>query len=211
MQYNMVDPNSAQYKQHLQRIRSLRTQVVLWLLVLALGVLLIPLMLITGWVRSDVTRLDDELMYLQGAISAASNPSSDVTKLNADIAGVNHLVTLMETVTVPSGVDWPQIINAAIQYDPTTLQITSLTQTDKQIQLSGRATTNDAVVQYQKALIDSSAFRDVQVVSLPTLEPTPMPVAPTNKSKEQAPVATAGPPLGNIEFVIDLVVGSSPP
>src|SRR5262245_15985620 len=115
MQYNMIDPNSAQYKQHLQRLRSLRTQVVLWLLVLALGVLLIPLMLVSGWVRTDATRIEDDLMSMQSAMSAASAPSAEVTKLNADIAGVNHLVTLMETVTVPSGVNWPQVINAAIQ------------------------------------------------------------------------------------------------
>lgn len=208
MQYNMMDPNSAQYRQHIQRLRSLRTQVVLWLLVLALGVLLIPLTLISGWVRNDAARLEDDLMSIQSAMSAAGGPSAEVTKLNTDIAGVNHLVTLMETVTVPSGVNWPLVVNAAMQYDPTTIEITSLTQGDKQLQLSGRATTNDAVVQYQKALIDSGAFRDVQVVSLSTAQPTPIPVAPTNKNKNQqpAPVATTEPPFGDIEFVIALVV-----
>jgi Tfp pilus assembly protein PilN len=208
MQYNMIDPNSVQYKQHIQGLRSLRRQVILWLLVLALGVLLIPLMLISGWVRSDATRVEDDLMSVQSALSAAGAPSAEVNKLNTDIAGVNHLVTLMETVTVPSGVNWPLVINAAMQYDPAGVQITSLTQTDQQIQLAGRATNNDAVVQYQKSLIDSGAFRDVQVISLSTAQPTPIPVAPTNKNKNQqpTPVATAVPPFGDIAFVIDLVV-----
>jgi Tfp pilus assembly protein PilN len=208
MQYNMIDPNSVQYKQHIQGLRSLRRQVVLWLLVLALGVLLIPLMLVSGWVRSDATRVEDDLMSVQSALSAAGAPSAEVNKLNTDIAGVNHLVTLMETVTVPSGVNWPLVINAAMQYDPAGIQVTSLTQTDQQIQLAGRATNNDAVVQYQKSLIDSGAFRDVQVVSLSTAQPTPIPAAPTNKNKNQqpTPVATVEPPFGDIAFVIDLVV-----
>src|SRR4051794_26015908 len=133
MQYNMIDPNNAQYRDHLKRLRSLRTQVVLWLLVLALGVMLVPLVLVTGWVRTDVTRLSDELASTQNLIAAASNPSAKVTELNADIAGVNQVISLMQTVTIPSGVNWPLIIGAAGQYDPNAVEITSLTQSNQQI------------------------------------------------------------------------------
>src|SRR3954454_8203030 len=98
MQYNMSDPNSPQYQQHMQRLRSLRTQVVLWLLVLALGVLLIPLMLVSGWVRTDVTRLEDELLSTQAMVGAASSPSTEDAKLGADLANVNQLISLMLTV-----------------------------------------------------------------------------------------------------------------
>ena len=92
--------------------------VVLWLIVLALGISLIPLMLISSWVRNDVTRLEDELISVQSEMTIATLPNSKVTKLGDDIAQVNQLISTMQTVTVPSGVNWPQVIAATTQYDP---------------------------------------------------------------------------------------------
>src|SRR5687768_18192725 len=104
MQYKMVDVNSTQYKQEMQRLQSLRTQIVLWLVVLALGIALIPLMLITRWVRNDVTRLGTELIGVQSALNSATMPSDEVMRLNAEVANFNQLVSTMHSVTVPSGI-----------------------------------------------------------------------------------------------------------
>src|SRR5687767_10880058 len=125
MQYKMIDVNNAQYKQDTQRLQSLRTQVVLWLIVLALGVVLIPLMLITGWVRNDVARLADDLLTVQSALSDATTPSEEVVKLSADVARIDQLITSIQTVTIPSGVNWPQVVDAALRYDPAAIEITS--------------------------------------------------------------------------------------
>ena len=214
MQYKILDVNSAQYKQDSKRLQSLRTLVVLWLIVLALGVVLIPLMLITRWVRNDVTRLEGELLSVQSAIDMTTLPSTEVVKLTTDVATVDQLASALQTVTLPSGVNWPLVVNAAGRYDPTATEITSFTQANDRIQIAGRAASNDAVVRYQQLLLDSGAFKDVVVVSMSTLPPPPTPVV-TEEEESENNARAAGdpiePPLGNVEFVIDLVVGTSAP
>lgn len=206
MSDKMIDENSSQYKEDVQRLQSLRTQIVLWLVVLALGIVLIPLMLISSWVRNDVARLETELMSVQNAVSVASNPSQEVVKLNDDIANINQLITLMQTVTVPSGLSWPQIVGAVAQYDASTIELDSLTQNENKVQIAGRALNNDAVVLYQQNLFVTGVFKDVIVLSMSTLPTKPTPVPSEDGTSEVA----AG-PFGNVEFVIDLVIGTSEP
>jgi hypothetical protein len=215
MQYTILDENSAQVKQDLRRLQTLRMQIVLWLIVIALGVLLIPLMLITGWVRTDVARLESDLLAVQSAMSRATTPNEEVVKISADIAQVNNLISVMQTVTVPSGVAWPLVIGAATQYDPATVQIGSLTQNSDRIQIAGRALNSDAVVGYQQNLLDAGVFKDVVVISMSTIPPTPVPTPDTksnrNKSDTAAPaVPVVEPPFGNVEFVIDLLLSTIP-
>jgi hypothetical protein len=213
MQYRVIDVNSAQYKEDERRLQSLRTMVVLWLIVLALGVLLIPLMLVAGWVRSDTTRLESELLSLQSAMNDATSPSAEVLQLNAEVARVEQLVSSVLTMTVPTGANWPHIVEAVAQYDRIAIALSSLTQTDDKIQITGRATTNDAVVRYQQRLLDSGAFKDVVVISMATLpQPTPeAPAAGGTAAKEPSADTPADLPFGNVEFVIDLVVGMPTP
>jgi hypothetical protein len=211
MQYKMVDVNSTQYKQEMQRLQSLRTQIVLWLVVLALGIALIPLMLITRWVRNDVTRLGTELIGVQSALNSATMPSDEVMRLNAEVANFNQLVSTMHSVTVPSGIIWPVVVDAVARYEADAIEIFSLTQTDNKLQIAGRATSNDAVVRYQQNLIDTGRFRDVVVISMSTVPPPPTPVAtPTPAPDGASNGATAAEavdlPFGNVEFIMDVVV-----
>jgi Tfp pilus assembly protein PilN len=203
-QYKMVDPNSAQYKQDVQRLQSLRVQVVLWLVVLALGVVLIPLMFVTNWVRNDVARLETEILSVRTAMSSTTTLSADMVKLTGDIAAVNQLASTILSVTVPSGVNWPLVMGATAQFDPTAIEITSLTQSVDKLQIAGRATSNDAVVRYQQTLLDSAVFKDVVVISMSAVPPIPTPVV----AEGAEPIDL---PFGNVEFLIDVVVGSTTP
>jgi Tfp pilus assembly protein PilN len=210
MQYKMIDVNSAQYKQDYQRLQSLRTQVVLWLFVLALGVVLIPLMLITGWVRSDVARLESELLTVQNALSNFTTPTDEIMQLNAEIARINQLATSMQTVTISSGVNWPQVVEATARFDAATINLTSLTQMPDKIQIAGRALSSDDVVRYQQTLLDSGAFRDVVVISMSAMAPLPTPVVTAEEDENAVDaIDPTDAPFGNVEFVIDLVVGTS--
>jgi Tfp pilus assembly protein PilN len=211
MQYKMIDVNNAQYKQDTKRLQSLRTQVVLWLVVLALGVVLIPMMLITRWVRNDVTRLESELLSVQSTLEITKLPSAEMVKLSAAIASIEQLASALHTVTLPSGVNWPIVMGAASRFDPTSIEITSLTQTGDRLQIAGRAASNDAVVRYQQILLDSGAFKDVVVVSMSTLPPTPVVTDEADEDAARAANDPIQPPLGNVEYVIDLVVGTSAP
>jgi hypothetical protein len=149
---------------------------------------------------------------LQSAASAASAPNAEAAKLSADIANVNQLIATMQTVTVPSGVNWPLVVNAVAQYDPTTIELGSLTQIENKVQLTGRAINNDAVVRYQQNLFVTGAFKDVVVLSMSTVPPTPTPAA--TPAPDDAATTTATPeagPFGTVEFVIDLVMGATTP
>ena len=208
MQYNMIDVTSEQYKQDQQRLQTLRTQIVIWLIVLALGIALIPLMLINSWVRSDLARLETQLMAVQNALSGATSPSAELMKLDAEITGVEQLISTIQTVTIPSGVNWPQVVAAVEQFDATAIEITSFTQTPDKIQITGRATSNDAVVRFQQQLLDSGVFKDVVVISMSTVPPAPTPEV-TSKDKTPTVPVEVKLPFGNVEFVIDIIVGDS--
>ena len=208
MQYNIIDVDSQEYKQEQRRITSLRTQAVLWLIVLALAVTFIPLMLINSWVRKDVQRLETELWSLQSAIGQVTGPSEEAIKLSGEMARVNQLISTMQTVTVPSGLQWPLVVDAIARYDPAAIEISSLTQMSGKIQIDGRAASNDAVVRYQQTLLAARIFGDVVVISMTAAPPTPTPeAAADDAASDAAPDA----PFGSVEFVIDLVVESAVP
>lgn len=205
----MINLSSPEFQQDMQRLNALRTQVVLWLVVLALAVVLIPLMLISGWVRNDVARLENELLAVQSALNTATTPSGEVARIRDEIARIDQLVSTMQTVTVSSGLNWPMITGAVVEYDPAVIELTSLTQTGKKVQITGRATNNDAVVRYQQALLKAGAFDDVVVISLVAAPPsTTASGQKATKTEEDDAAATkpADQPFGAVEFVIDLFV-----
>jgi Tfp pilus assembly protein PilN len=213
--YDMIDVNSPQYKQDMQRLQSLRTMIVLWLVVLALGVILIPLMLIAGWVRDDRARLESELLSIQTAISDASLPSTEVTALGVEVSHIEQLITVMQTATVPSSINWPVVVDAIDEYEQVAITLSSLTQTGNQLTITGRAEGNDAVVRYQQSLLDSGAFADVVIISMVAVAPEAaegeQPEAGEADAEEPAAVPSPEAPLGNVEFVIDVVVGTAMP
>lgn len=208
-QSKIANLNTLQYKHDQQQLQSLRVQVVLWLVVLAVGIMLIPLLLVTRWVSEDVTYLERELLGVKNALQVATTPSEEVMNLNGEIARIGDLVTSMQTATVPSSVNWPRVVNVIRQYDPTTIQITSLIQNEDKIQLSGRATSNDAVVSYQQQVLASSLFRDVIVVLLSTEPPASVP-APNNRNSNATPTPVVQ-PFGAVIFTIDFVLGVNEP
>jgi hypothetical protein len=122
-------------------------------------------------------------------------------------------------------VDWPKVVDAATQYDPAAIEIDSLTQTNEKLEITGLATNNDAVVRYQQTMLDSGVFRDVLVVSMSTVPPPTPEIAsdpkagPANKAntdtersdRETAGIETAEASTGNVEFIIDVIVGSAAP
>lgn len=207
MQYRVIDVNSTQYKEDEQRLQSVRTMVVLWLFVLALGIVLIPLMLVAGWVRSDMTRLETELLLLQSTLNDATTPSAEVLEMGAEVDRIEMLISSIQTTTVPSGANWPQIVQGVSQYDPIAITLSSLTQIEDRVQLTGRATNNDAVVRYQQKLLDSGMFADVVVVSMVAVPPSLSDVEETESDKSTtAATPNSSVELGDVQFVIDLLL-----
>jgi Tfp pilus assembly protein PilN len=211
--YDMIDVNDPQYKQEARRLQSLRTLVVLWLVVLALGVLLSPLMLIAGWVREDRARLESELLAIQMAVSDANLPTTEVNALGAEVSRIEQLISVMITATVPSGVNWPVVVNAIDDYEQVGISLSSLTQTENKLTITGRAEGNDAVVRYQQSLLDSGAFEDVVILSMVAVVPEEGEQPEPDEAESEEPAAAPSPevPVETVEFIIDVVVGTLTP
>jgi len=201
MQYNLIDANESERRQHAQRLRAVRSLVVLWLLVMALSIALVPLMLVAGWVRSDRVRLETDLDSMQMIISDATLPSPELLQLREEMTRTEALVTAIQAVAVPVSVDWPRVVNALNEYNRVGLTLTSIQQQGPQVRIIGSAPTNDAVVRYQQSLLDSGAFREVIIASLTLVLPS-APAATDGTGGSAPPVVVSS----SVEFVIDVVV-----
>ena len=181
-----------------ERLNTVRTQVVLWLIVLALGVALIPLTILSRWVRDDSARLQQEIHDAQTQIEQLHIPSEAVEQLNQSADANEALIAALQAASVPVGVDWPRTVAALADYDPILVRVASLNQRETLIRITGRALNNDAVIRYQQRLQESGAFESVVVLSLVAL-PTPA------EAVDQAPAS-----FGSVDFEIDAVVRTAP-
>jgi hypothetical protein len=198
MHYSLIDPNDPQHQRAVRRLRALRSRVVLWLLVAALVIALIPLNLVVGWVRADRILLEDDLGTMEMMIGDAGLSSLETLQLREEMTRTEGLITAIQAVVVPVSVDWPRVVTALTQYEPAELSLLSLQQQRNQIRITGRAVDNDAVVRYQQRLLEAGTFREVIITSL-TLAPLPTPTGGTD------PLVPTQPP-GSVAFVIDLLV-----
>jgi Tfp pilus assembly protein PilN len=200
MHYNLIDANESEHRQHAQRLRTVRSLVVLWLLVVALSIALVPLMLAAGWVRSDRVRLEADLDSMQLILSDVTLPTTELLQLREEMTQTEALIAAIQAVAVPVSVDWPQVVNALNEYNRVGLMLTSIQQQGRQVRITGSAPTNDAVVRYQQSLMDSGAFREVIIASLTLVLPS-VPAATGETGGSAPPVVVSS----SVEFVIDVV------
>lgn len=207
--YDLIDANNSPHlPQAPARLHQVRTLVVLWLLVLAVGIVLVPLLVITGWLRADRAEFEEEYATLQLLIADSALPSAETLHLQAELTRTTGLIDAIHAVAVPASLAWPQVVDALTQFNLAGVTLTSVQQQGSQIRMVGRAPGNDAVVRYQQSLLDSGAFREVIIASLTRLPPSS---TPTPDPAARAVPATLAPVVeGSVEFTIDLVVRPLP-
>lgn len=196
--HNLLDLHEPPNDADAARLRSTRTLVVLWLIVLALGIALIPLVVVSGWVRSDSARLRNELAQVELALADAEIPSDEVVRLTEAVAANEATLAALESVVVPVGLDWPRVAAALADYDPVLLRLTAIAQRDDRLRIAGRAINNDAVIRYEQRLFDSGVFSAVVILS--------QVAAPPARSPANNAQAETTPPFGTVDFEIELVV-----
>lgn len=198
---NILDLNVPPNDADAARLRATRTVVVLWLIVLGLGIALIPLVILSGWIRSDSARLQRELEQVELAVAEAERPSEEVERLNAAIATNEAALAALQEFDAPVGIDWPRVAAALANYDPLLVRLTAIAQRDDRLRIAGRALNNDAVIRYEQRLVESGAFSSVVILSQITA-PAAAPAAPPAGSSQTGSAS----PFGNVEFEIELVV-----
>ena len=166
----------------------------LWLVVLGLVLFFIPLALISSGARDDADRLQANLGAIQASLTFVPTPPPEIRALMGTLSQVDAQATQVQAVyptlkAARSG--WPALAAAIGNYDPNQLTLTSVTQTDNRVTLSGGASSDAAVVAYSDALQQSGLFSRVIVQSLKVIA-TP---AITLTAAALMPTATITPTL----------------
>jgi len=215
----MASPDAADLnnlpEQHQPRKRSRRT-IILWLVVISFAAFFIPLYFVSASIRSENTRLETDLQFVQQALTEGHTPAPEVQELMNTLAQVQEAAGEIEGAhnAITAGhTDWAAVMAAIGNYDPAQLTLTSLTQADNRITLNGRAIDDSIVIAYARALEESTLFSRVVVQSLRTIA-TPFatptsteggaPGAPLTPTVTVTPTVTPTPtPSASDEYEVD--------
>jgi hypothetical protein len=193
-----VNPENA--PERIQQLRALRQSVVLWLVIFGLLSLVLALYLISANVRDDIALSGTTLRSVQDTLIRLTTPPPEVQSLTATLTTTLDLADQLEAARPPAGVDWPAVMAFVSNYNPTEITLTSLTQADNRIILTGQAIHELAVVEYVNRLKQSNLFADVITQSVKRITPD---TASTQGAPEEAtPEITPQ----TVEFVIVLIL-----
>lgn len=196
----------------LHRLRLLRQGIVLGLVAFSLLILLLALYLIVASVRNDVARSEANLGAAQNRLLQVSAPAPEVQALMATLTTTISLTQQLKAARPPMGLNWPAVVAALANYPPDTIILTSLTQVDNNITLTGQAVNDVVVVDYAHRLEASPLFASVVLQSL-TLITAPTP-APTAARANAAPATVVPAPTvtpGSVNFIIMIELSRQAP
>ncbi len=187
-----------QAAESLQPLRALRQLVVLGVVVLALLLLLLAFTLINRSAQTDVAQAEATLSALRGELIQLQTPQPTVQALMATLTTTHVLAEQIRAAAPPASLDWPALIAALDRYDPNRIVLTTLTQVDQRITLTGLAANDEAVVAYTQAIEESGYFAAVVLQSLriiPAPTATPAPTVALTPPAPSAAVAAPAPAL----------------
>ncbi len=139
---------------------------VIWLVVLGLIVLFIPLYFVAVTLRDDVTRLEGKAASLETGSVGAAGLNQSLQEVQEQVSQFN---TVLPTLTAVN-VDWAAAINSVRSIDSDRVALSRVLQNGTQLQISGRAIDDAAVVAYGRQLEESGFFNTVVVQSIVLVE-----------------------------------------
>ncbi len=170
-----------------------RPAIVLWLIAAAMLIFFLPLYLIATTIHTDAVNLNADLKSVQFSLTNVPTALPEVQKQLTPLAQVqgqiNQVAPVYATLTSPR-YDFPGAFQAIANYDSSQMLLSSLTRNTAQLTLNGRASQEDVVVAYARALEQSGQFARVVVQSIQAIA-TPV-ITPTNTL---TPTATLTPTL----------------
>ena len=203
-----------QSAESLQALRALRQWVALGAVILALLLLLLAFVLVNRSVQNDLARGEATATALGQEQQELQNPGPTVEAMRATLTTTRALADQILTAAPPVGILWPQVISVLDRYDPNRLALTSLTQVENRITVTGLAADDEVVVAYAQALEESKRFVTVVLQSLlivpaPTAPPPPTaavtPVPPSAVVPAiQPPFLTSANTLANFVIIVEV-------
>ncbi len=204
--------SSEQRQDPLQRLRNVRRTTVFGFVAVALLLLLGTFALINRNVKRDVEELQTTYTAKQDQLLRLQTPAPAVLALQETLTTTRALAEEIAAAVPPAGIPWAPAIAALEGYDPNRLVLTSLTQANNRITLTGQAADDEAVVAYTRAIEASGRFASVVVQSLrivpaPTATPLPNATATTAPGAALPPATPTLPPfLATATTLADFVI-----
>jgi hypothetical protein len=190
------------------------SKLILWLVALSLGMMFLPLYLISTTIKENNVPLATQLAVLQATLTVTPPPNPEEKALKATLEGVQNQINALDAIrpTLVAGhTDWAVVITVIANYDSGRMALTGVAQSGNQILVTGQAGEEATVMAYADMLRTSQQFDRVVLQSitskvLPTA--TPLPViattgTPTVPTLTPAPQVNEFHPAGKVvEFTI---------
>lgn len=186
-----------------------------WLVVLSLGFLFLPLYLLAVTIDENNAEAQAEISTLQAELERGPLPSANEQELQDALSAALEKISALQPVRSyleNNRIDWPAVAASISNYHDDTMVVLGLSQTDRQLTLSGRAWNEQTVLDYAARLEKSGYFSRVSVQSLaanvvPTPTPPPPPRGtPTATAEPLSATATPTATPGRIKYVEFVVV-----
>lgn len=136
---------------------------------LALGILFVAFLLMSSTLRDMTGKLNKEARELATMLAVTPTPSAEEsalqTALNQERLNLNALVSIRVTLD-KAFVVWPAIMSAISQYDSNVINVITLTLTERRINLTGYAASENQVMEYVQSMRNSGRFSQVVMQSV---------------------------------------------
>ena len=120
------------------------SRIILWLVALSLGILFMPLYLVSNTIKENTGPLSDDLATLEALLTATPAPNPTEERLRSDLLSLSEQIRALGVVNTDletNHIDWPGVMADIAGYDSTIIQLTELTQSESanQVSISGTA------------------------------------------------------------------------
>lgn len=192
------------------------SRLVLWLIIAGLGILFVPLYLVSATLKESKAPLETELADIQATltITPQPNPTEQALRDNLlELRGQSGELETLYTDLSANHVDWPAAMSVIANYEPSQMSLTGLMQADRLVTLDGRANDETIVMAYADMLRESTRFGEVKVqtitmIALPTPTPAPAEVALTPAVAQPTAVSALPSSVAEFTLTVELVAAS---
>lgn len=190
---DLIDLNILPEKYRRRRLRL--ASVLPWLLAVAVILVLVPNYQRLTQANAQIAILEANLATVQEALSIRNPAGVEVKQLKATLdealARIDEIEGAYEAVA-PEQTAWAGTLRAIEEAIPEGVDLTSLSQTDRQITLAGTASDQNKVQVLKANLENSGFFSTVTIQSMMAL-PTPTPTPTTTPAPTPTPMPTSTP------------------
>ena len=187
-----------------------RTRQILWLTVISMLIFFIPLYLFSVSVTEDTKGISTDLGFMRTSLTQVPTPVPAVQKLLTPLAQAQGQLTQLNAVMPTISAfrpDWPALMTAIGDYDPSHLTLTTITRTANSLTIIGRANDDVAITSFAHGLEQSGLFSRVTIQSIRAITVTP--TITLTKSASAAVTTAATPrPLPSATKAAGLTPGS---